>query len=208
MNNVIDFETHHRAKQVSKKQLPINLNLKSKYSISGRWIIKRNLSALVLIFAACSLYYLLSYALGGYFNSTSNEIDIYLSKNFTLILGLFLIGIVFKNIVQYLKLKYFEYRIENNRLRINKGIIKKVEFYIPLLPITEITIERDFFDLVLGTANLQVYTHGNQKKSSVKIANLRSADASRLKQVLLLYCEHYLDDSQKANLFTQMATRR
>jgi uncharacterized membrane protein YdbT with pleckstrin-like domain len=78
----------------------------------------------------------------------------------------------------------FNYEMEGLRFVVSRGVLIKTVGSLPLLPISEIYIQRSFPDILCGLANLDIFTPMDQTRKFARIEALSPADAHRLQTFL------------------------
>lgn len=78
----------------------------------------------------------------------------------------------------------FYYGTEGFRLVISRGVMLKQRGSLPLLPVSEIYVQRNLLDMLLGLANVDVYTPMDQTRKFARVECLRTADANHLQDFL------------------------
>lgn len=85
----------------------------------------------------------------------------------------------------YLYRAAYRYEITRGRLRIVRGVLVKEEALLPLMPMTEFYIRRNWLDLLFGLANIHVAVALERAVRIGEIRGLRLRDAHRLREHLL-----------------------
>ena len=90
----------------------------------------------------------------------------------------------------------YRYEITRGRLRIVRGVLLKEEALLPLMPMTEIYIRRNWLDLLFGLANIHVAVALERAAKIGEIRGLRLRDAHRLREHILDLIEAPLRSSE------------
>lgn len=81
---------------------------------------------------------------------------------------LFINLVIYSIVLTLVKLwiKNLKYTIEEERIRLNKGIITKIEQTIPFKAVTDFQLHRSLYDRVLGIASIKIQTAGQTQNPS------------------------------------------
>jgi uncharacterized membrane protein YdbT with pleckstrin-like domain len=86
--------------------------------------------------------------------------------SFYIVLGawvLFVLAFVITFFIAYLTYANYLFALEDNALKIKRGILAKEEIAIPYRQIQNVDIEQSFFDRVWGVARLAILTAGHEE---------------------------------------------
>jgi uncharacterized membrane protein YdbT with pleckstrin-like domain len=81
------------------------------------------------------------------------------------IFSLFLMWLI-STPIAYFWIKNLEYIINEDRIRIHKGIITKTKQNIPFRAITDFALERTLFDRILGIGSIKIQTAGQSHSAT------------------------------------------
>ena len=95
--------------------------------------------------------------------------------------GLFFIALVVTSIIKWSK---FTYRIEEDELRIEEGLINKKKRYIPIERIQTINTSAGLIQQIFKLVKLQVETASGGTEAEVSLVAITQAEAERIQQAL------------------------
>ncbi len=79
----------------------------------------------------------------------------------------------------------YRYEVFRGRLHIVRGVLLKEEALLPLMPMTELYIRRNWLDLLFGLANLHIAVALERASKIAEIRGLRFRDAVQLRENIL-----------------------
>ncbi len=94
---------------------------------------------------------------------------------------LFFIALVVTSIIKWSK---FTYRIEEDELRIEEGLINKKKRYIPIERIQTINTSAGLIQQIFKLVKLQVETASGGTEAEVSLVAITQAEAERIQQAL------------------------
>ena len=168
----------HHNKPHEDLQLGSRVNLKMMFPVSFRYSLQQSvmLIAILAVALAASVKFI---GLGGVvYPSTPAEILVAGCVHFLVLI------LVLKIVHEELKRHALQYETDGFRLVITRGILFKNEGSLPLLPVTEIFVKRDFLDFLFGLYELHVATPVNAARAFGLIEGLKYKDAHALEKFL------------------------
>jgi membrane protein YdbS with pleckstrin-like domain len=149
--------------------------LKEVFPISTRYALRKSLgwAAALLPFIAICAFSLRQAELG----SLERRIVFWAETGAVMLL-------VFKYLYGELYRQAFNYEMEGFRFVISRGVILKKIGSLPLLPVTEIYIQRSPIDILCGLANVDIFTPMDQTRQFARIEALTPRDAHHLQTFL------------------------
>lgn len=89
-----------------------------------------------------------------------------------IIVGLFLLMWMISTPIIFLWVKNLEYFIEEERIRIHKGILTKIQQNIPYRAVTDFQLHRSLYDRFLGISSIRIQTAGQSQSATGYEGNL------------------------------------
>ena len=164
------------------------VDLRKEFPISWKYSFRQNIKWLVFFCAVIWAFVAIEHS-----PWIPAEISDFILRFRTVIFKGLAIILFFKVLHSELYRLTFYYGTEGFRLVVSRGIILKQEGSLPLLPISEILIDRDYTDLACGLCNLNVYTPMDQSREFARIECLDSGVAEDM--------QHFLNDILTTQIF-------
>lgn len=79
----------------------------------------------------------------------------------------------------------YQYRIERGRLKIRRGAFLKEEASLPLVPLTELYLRRNWLDFLFGLTNVYIAVILERAQRIGEIRGLKTHDAREVKNIIL-----------------------
>lgn len=177
--------------------------LRYTYPIRKRKIVKRSFLNVIKALLASTVVSLL--ILGVIWVSVGGDEEQFVSKIELLkqpllgIFGLLLLWIVWYPVYQYLYYYSYYYDVDEHNLFIRKGVTSKREITIPLSKITDVYLDQDIFDILLGLYDLHVSTPTTESLKFAHISGLNKAGATKIKSLILQNLKKSEIDSTEKN---------
>ncbi len=99
--------------------------------------------------------------------------------------GLLLVLILWSPIYEYLYLRLYFYDLDDDNLIIRKGVVVKHEITLPFNKITDVWVDQDVLDTVLGLYDVHFSTPTQESGRFAHIDGLNKRDSVRLKKLIL-----------------------
>lgn len=164
----------------------LNINLKDKFNISYRFLIKQTLPWALAVFGIIALFA---------FVNESSEFGYGLLQDLDFELSAAMVGIlavlVIKVGISALYRHRYQYYLERGHLVIVHGTLLLHKGSYPLSHINDIYCTRDFLDLLLGLHTVVVCTPTLQSENFARISGLGSQEAHELSNYLVEVVEDY-----------------
>lgn len=161
-----------------KLQVFDKVNLKKIFPVSYRYVLQQSAGTIAILILAATPTLRLLGAKHVFFPETSPEIFA------TSVLSLLFLTVLWKIMYETAHLWALQYESDGFRFVIRRGILYKKEASLPLLPVSEIYVERDFLDLLFGTYDLNVATPVGGSKALGAIHGLNGKNARGLEHFL------------------------
>ena len=162
-----------------KIQVFDKVNLKKIFPVSYvRYVLQQSAGPIALVILAATPSLRLLGPRAVFFPSSIHELIV------SSVLALLVIAMVWKMLYEMAHLMALEYENDGFRLVIRRGILYKKEASLPLLPVSEIYLERDFLDLLFGTYDLNVATPVGGSRALGAIHGLNKKNARGLEHFL------------------------
>lgn len=91
---------------------------------------------------------------------------------------------IFLIVSSIIKWRKFTYRIEEDELRIEEGLLTKKKRYIPIERIQTVNTSAGIIQQIFKLVKLQVETAGGGKEAEVTLAAISQAEAEHIKRAL------------------------
>lgn len=163
--------------------------LREVYPIRKRKIFKRsflNVSKAIIASAVVAgiILGLIWASAGGNEEKFINRVEL-LQQPLLGIGALLILWILWYPIYQYLYYANYYYDINEYNLFIRKGVTSKREITIPLSKITDVYLDQDIFDIILGLYDLHVSTPTTESLKFAHISGLNKEGAAIIKNLIL-----------------------
>ena len=167
----------------------VSIALRSAYPIRKRKIFKRSCinvltSLAVSTTVGLSILGFIWLCTGGHDARFIFTITV-LKKPLFLTLSLLVLWVIWYPVYQYLYYKSYFYDLDNNNLYIKKGVATKRELTIPFSKITDVYLDQDLVDMMLGLYDLHVSTPTAESLKFAHIAGLNRQSALEIKERIL-----------------------
>ena len=114
----------------------------------------------------------------GFFQSNRQLIN-------TIYYGLCALLILAHPLYQYLYFRAYFYDFDNQNVLIRKGVISKKEITMPFAKITDVYVDRDFGDVILGLYDLYLSTPTSESGVFAHIDGLNKKGSTELRRLIL-----------------------
>ncbi len=88
-------------------------------------------------------------------------------------------------LIQYLYFRFYFYDADKNNFVLRKGVVKKKEITLPFSKITDVYVDQDFADVVLGLYDVYISTPTVESGSFAHIDGVDKATSVELKKFIL-----------------------
>ena len=157
------------------------MNLKLLYPQPLRLLIRDSFSWVVLAAALLALIWAVSHGTIGVAGLNADQL---VAKKVIFLLGVIAV-IAARFCYTFLYRRSYKYGIVRGRLHIVRGVILKEEALLPLMPLTELYLRRNWLDLIFGLANLHIAVALERAAKIAEIRGLRAQDAVQLREHIL-----------------------
>jgi len=113
--------------------------------------------AVIVIAGLAVLHAIIAAAEGGF-----EESGLYWTISLCSLAGIALLSFV----ISWLWIRNLEYVVEDDRIRIHKGILTKLQKNIPFRAVTDFALERSLFDRWLGIGSIKIQTAGQSHQAA------------------------------------------
>ena len=157
------------------------MNLKLLYPQPLRLLIRDSFAWVVL---AAALFALIWAVLHGTIDLGGLNADQLIAKKLIFLLGVVAV-IIARFCYTFLYRRSYKYGIVRGRLHIVRGVVLKEEALLPLMPLTELYLRRNWLDLLFGLSNLHIAVALERAAKIAEIRGLRAPDAVQLREHIL-----------------------
>ena len=110
--------------------------------------------------------------------------ETYSSYIIWLIVGLWLVSLIYRIIYEYLYYRLYKYNFEEEHAEITKGIIARSTGHIKYERIQNVYVDQDFWDRVFGLFDVHYETAGEKSASYLHVDGLNKTNADKLIEFL------------------------
>jgi len=98
---------------------------------------------------------------------------------------------------EYLYYRYYHYDMDDRNVIIRKGIISKREITLPLSKITDVYVDQDVTDVVMGLYDIHISTPTQESGKFAHIDGLNKKGATEIKKLVLDKVHQYSNLGKK-----------
>lgn len=113
-----------------------------------------------------------------------------------LVIGLWLVSLIYKIIYEYLYYRLYYYNFEEEHAEITKGIIARSTGHIKYERIQNVYVDQDFWDRIFGLYDVHYETAGEKSASYLHVDGLNKMNANKLVEFLNQKTKGRIDSNQ------------